>query len=457
MDKIRTTVIVPVYNTEPYITDCLDSLLRQTQKELQVVVVDDGSTDRSMQIVEGYRAHFENMLILRQENQGLGAARNAGVRAAAGQYIYFLDSDDFIETDTLETCYQCAKENSLDLVLFDAATLLEDGVEKGIQIGKYDRRAIIKDFNRKYTGREFLESYMKREPDIVSACLMYTKRSFVEEHHLQFQEGITHEDEEYRFRLMMADPKVMYLPKLFYNRRYRAGSIMTAPIEQKRLCDYIFSVEQMIVAADGRDTLAMSYIARKIWPAFVRYNKLKQKEAEREIREKLYIMLRNYHDRFYCITKDTEHILYEYQLQRILMKKSKSEQDNVAAERARLLHTILAKLPLGEAGRSVGIYGLGSHTEKLLREYRKVVGAIQADMIFIDSNKETGAVTFMGNTVYNVADLSSLPMQEIVISSYLYEVDMAEKLQSLYGDKYKVIRLYEEYPFVLLDFIEESC
>ena len=179
MKKVKTSVIVPVYNTEAYIGKCLESIIQQTQKELEIVVVDDGSTDGSMQIVERYHQLFDNVRIIKQKNLGQGAARNVGVKAATGHYIYFLDSDDFIEPDTLERCYQCANKYDLDVVLFDASILIENELGAGIKIGNYDRRSIIKDTDRRFTGRTFLKNYMERDPDIVSPCMMYLKKSFL--------------------------------------------------------------------------------------------------------------------------------------------------------------------------------------------------------------------------------------------------------------------------------------
>lgn len=455
INEVKTSVIVPVYNTEKYLRECLDSLLRQTHKEMQVIIVNDGSTDKSMQVVNEYVARFENLIIVNQENKGLSAARNAGIKASQGQFIYFLDSDDFIDDDTLESCYQCAQRNNLDLVLFDAVVLSEKGIEQGNLSGKYDRRNIIKNFREKYNGRIFLETYMLHSPDIVSAALMYVRKSFIVKHRLFFFEGIVHEDEEFRFRLMMANPSLMYLPRLFYHRRYRAGSIMVAPIEHKRLEDYIFALEQMIIFADAKDKLAMIYIARKIWSAFVRYENLVKAKDNNviEIKRKLYKVFLNYHSKFYKIIKMKDHIFYDYQAFLMSEISDYEKYDELYQKRKEILYHFFSQLPLNCTKKTVGIYGLGFHTEKFLNEYQTVVGKIKSDIVFIDSSIKTNSVMFSGCQVYHVSDIQSLSMKEVIISSYLHERDMTDKLKSLYGNQYEIYSLYKNYPFSLLTLI----
>ena len=98
---IKTSVIIPMYNTQEYIGECLENIFAQTQKEIEIIAVDDGSTDGSLEILKGYQKRHENLIILCQENKKQGAARNAGVRVARGECIYFLDSDDLIKEDAL--------------------------------------------------------------------------------------------------------------------------------------------------------------------------------------------------------------------------------------------------------------------------------------------------------------------------------------------------------------------
>ena len=107
--KIDISVIVPVYNAEKYLPQCVESLLRQTKKEFELIFVDDGSTDRSVEILEQYREKDDRIKILRQKNQYAGVARNNGMSVAKGEYLCFLDSDDHFKPEMLKTAYDNAK------------------------------------------------------------------------------------------------------------------------------------------------------------------------------------------------------------------------------------------------------------------------------------------------------------------------------------------------------------
>lgn len=116
--SVDVSVVVPVYNTEPYLRECLDSLVNQTLKNVEFIFVDDGSTDRSYEILREYQQRDDRIQILRQQNLYAGVARNNGMKAATGKYIIFLDSDDFFELDMLEKAFNCAEENQTEITYF---------------------------------------------------------------------------------------------------------------------------------------------------------------------------------------------------------------------------------------------------------------------------------------------------------------------------------------------------
>ena len=122
----KVSVIIPIYNTAAYLPQALESICKQTLKELQIICIDDGSTDESPQIIKKRATLDERIQIISQKNQGQGAARNHGLSYATGEYIYFMDSDDVLATDCLETCYKLCETEDLDYVTFDAEVLIED-------------------------------------------------------------------------------------------------------------------------------------------------------------------------------------------------------------------------------------------------------------------------------------------------------------------------------------------
>ena len=113
----KISVIIPVFNVEQYLEQCLDSVLNQTLREIEVICVDDGSTDSSLDILQEYAARDKRLQIIKQKNKGAGAARNAGLAVAKGEYLHFLDSDDFFELNMLEEMYNKAKKDGSDIVV----------------------------------------------------------------------------------------------------------------------------------------------------------------------------------------------------------------------------------------------------------------------------------------------------------------------------------------------------
>lgn len=108
----KVSVIVPVYNVEQYLSDCLESICRQTLKEIEIIVVNDGSTDNSLSIIKSFQQKYSNIKLINKKNGGLSSARNAGIKVATAPYLCFIDSDDFIDLDAIEKCiksnnYKC--------------------------------------------------------------------------------------------------------------------------------------------------------------------------------------------------------------------------------------------------------------------------------------------------------------------------------------------------------------
>ena len=111
----KLSVIIPVYNVENYLRECLDSITSQTVKDIEIICIDDGSTDNSPKILKEYQKKDSRIKIITKENGGQASARNLGIKKAQGEYIAFIDSDDFIESEMLEKLYTKAKDNNLDI------------------------------------------------------------------------------------------------------------------------------------------------------------------------------------------------------------------------------------------------------------------------------------------------------------------------------------------------------
>ena len=123
---MKVSVIVPVYNVENYIAKCLDSLVNQTLKDIEIIVINDGSPDNSEEIIKKAQEKYKNIIYLKKENGGVSSARNYGLKKATGEYIYFLDGDDYLLNDALENFYNKAKSGDFDMVIAPVTYILED-------------------------------------------------------------------------------------------------------------------------------------------------------------------------------------------------------------------------------------------------------------------------------------------------------------------------------------------
>lgn len=225
--SIKVSVIIPIYNVEKYLEECLISALKQTLKNIEIICVNDGTKDNSMKIVEKYSNQDNRIVIINKENGGLSSARNAGIEKAVGEYLYFLDSDDYILEETLETLYNEAKENDLDNIYFDAKAFFDSDEIQQSQAHYIEYYKRKREYNNILDGKQmFIE--MEKERDFrPSACLQLPRRSLVLDNNIKFYKGIVHEDNLFSLQCITLASKVKYIAKEFYLRRVREESIMT--------------------------------------------------------------------------------------------------------------------------------------------------------------------------------------------------------------------------------------
>ena len=246
MNQIKVSIIIPIYNVEEYLEECLLSALKQTLKEIEIICVNDGTPDNSMDIVNKYAKEDSRIVIVEKENGGLSSARNAGMAAAKGEYVYFLDSDDYILEDAMEVLYEQAHDNNLDDIYFDAESFFESEdlkEEMSVYVDYYVRKA---DYSQIVTGLEMLKKMDENNEFRPSACLQMAKREFLLENKIQFYNGIIHEDNLFSLECMLEAKRVKHVPQQFYMRRVRAESIMTATKEFKSSFGYYMCLEGIL-------------------------------------------------------------------------------------------------------------------------------------------------------------------------------------------------------------------
>jgi len=218
------SIIIPVYNVEAYLSECLQSVVNQTFRELEIILVDDGSTDRSLEIMKTFAEKDGRIKVITQPNGGVSVARNTGIHAAKGEYILFVDSDDSIMLNSVETLYNKACETESDLLLGNALWCYP---EDGCQLVVFERN---KELNSQVgvPGEECYIRLMEFEnafPPLV--YLFFIKRDLIIRNNIFFKKGmIIHEDELWCIQAMLSAVRVTMIDFNYYYYRQREGSLI---------------------------------------------------------------------------------------------------------------------------------------------------------------------------------------------------------------------------------------
>ncbi len=252
MASVDVSVIVPVFNAEDFLSECLDGVTAQSGISLEVLCVNDGSTDSSLAILQEYSSRDPRVRVIDRPNGGASAARNAGLREATGRYICFLDSDDYWRGDELAGLVGRADSDDLDVLLFDAEPFREPGVhdDQWGQFATYYSRS--REYSEVVSGPELAATMRRNHDYLPSACLYLVRRALVDDIALQFRPGITHEDNIATFALLLNAGRAAHCLTSFYARRVRAGSISTVDDVAASFRGYFISFLDMSQILSGR-------------------------------------------------------------------------------------------------------------------------------------------------------------------------------------------------------------
>lgn len=252
---LLVTIIVPVYNVKAYLRECIDSVLRQTYKNLEILLIDDGSSDGSAEICEDYMKIDSRIRSIHKENGGQSSARNLGMKYANGNYIYYLDSDDYINDTTIEKLVDTATTYCADLVFFDGISFYDNKeIKKEFRNIEYSR---TKDYGT-MKGSNMANSLMDNDEFFLSVCHMFFKRSLAEQ--LSFFEGIIHEDNLYVIEAFLKSDKATHLHEQLYHRRIRFGSTMTIKFSEKNFHGYFICIRELMKVFDCSKADSEEYI-----------------------------------------------------------------------------------------------------------------------------------------------------------------------------------------------------
>ncbi len=254
---MKFSIIIPVYNVEQYLTKCLDSVVNQTYNdEYEVICVNDGSTDSSLAILEEYAKISPKVVVINSPNGGTASARNLGLNVARGEYIWFIDSDDWIEENSLEFLAEYLNKSNPDVFCFNGKLLYEED-------GREEHDEGVADDN--LTGWGYYNKYalQRRKFHFVCVVLRLYRREFLLNNNLFFEVGILHEDNLWVPQICYYAQTVKIIPNMLYVYHIRQGSKMRT-VTQKQIEDIITVANRLAEFFIPKTDIDKSVVYREI-------------------------------------------------------------------------------------------------------------------------------------------------------------------------------------------------
>lgn len=250
-EQIKVSVIVPVYNVERYLQRCLDSILKQTEKNIEIICIEDCSTDTSFELLKQIGQNDKRIQIIRNKrNCGLAFSRNCGITIADGEFIMFVDSDDYVPDCAVENMYRIAAERELDLVYGDVEIIPEEGIlnaKEQVRIRKGD----YKDTD----GMQMFAQLVKHREMFGAAWGVLYRTSFIKREALQFRKDVLHEDIFFTFKAVLMSKRVGCIHQICYYYVQRADSIMSSGNLEQKLKGLIIAYFDMLTFWNERESM----------------------------------------------------------------------------------------------------------------------------------------------------------------------------------------------------------
>ena len=232
------SVIVPVYNGEKYVEECLKSLINQSMDSLEMIIVNDGSTDKSEEILRYYTQQYNNFIYLEQKNKGLSEARNSGLQYAHGEYIVFVDCDDILPQHALTYLYTTAKETHADIVVGNVMMF-----DNSNNMGYYVRKN--KDSAFTTTGKMFLMQAIANQCFVPMVYNYMYHNMYIKRNNFRFESGILHEDELWTPIVLAMAKHVSYTNEITYLYRQHDSSIMSSSKKEMRIASIAHIIHKL--------------------------------------------------------------------------------------------------------------------------------------------------------------------------------------------------------------------
>lgn len=322
INNILVSIVIPVYNVEKYLRQCIESVVNQTYQNIEIILVDDGSKDSSPNICDEYAKNDKRVTVIHQKNGGLSNARNSGTKVAKGEYIYFLDSDDYIELDMIEYLIGEIKICKADLLFFDSIVFK-------------DKNAVTdfsNNYTRKYiypmdTGINTITKLVENKEFKTPVQFLFIRKAILIENNLEFYDGILHEDGLFTVQLYLKCERVKYIPYQLYHRRIRDNSIMAQKMTWKNFHGYYIGCKELITLYNNLEKQSIEYkflssfLAKKVLSVLEIYYKLNKKDRKKEKSEYKDLILQAEKSDFFSSDKLERVIKHSLKLKVIVLIK----------------------------------------------------------------------------------------------------------------------------------------
>lgn len=444
-EKKTLGAIVPIYNVEKYLTDCIESLVNQTEPFDEILLIDDGSKDGCLDICKRYQTYYANIKVYSYDNLGVSYTRNFGIERCECDYILFLDSDDILKNNIVEIIKEKISEEDYDMVLYDAEIKCENGFVRNYN--SYDRSKYFS--MNQMTGQEFL---VRSFPDCYSTVIYLAvyKKEYLYEKKIQFQAEVSYsEDAIFIVESLLKADKIYYIPLKLYIRRIRENSIMTSELNIKKVRDSIIVADKMagIICSYLHDS--KNYIDKYVSLVLFHYNAALQLQVLAD-NKMFHISINDkkcYLQSLVCFLNETliiwkkgDNISNIYMAFNLLKSYEKlyssdfvSKNESVdkillrlQQEKEQHLIRKLNKLPLKKKNTTIALYGAGKATETILTLYEENIGLIECNLIIIETNKRN-LLNYIEFPVYSVDEIPNF-VELIIITSYKYRKEMISEL-----------------------------
>ncbi len=241
---VKVSVILPIYNVAPYLEETFESIIHQSLKEIDIIAVNDGSTDNSEEIIRKYQQLDSRIISFSQENKGQSAARNLALEHATGKYIYMMDSDDILtDLEALQTCYDYAEKNKADFIFFDGESFSEDGVQR---TSWNTKRTHLVEEGKQFGGEYLLNLMLDTRTHNCVVWLLFIRKVYLDRISLQFYEGIIHEDELFTTILTLNSNNIYCLKRNLIGHRIRTASTMGITYSKRNMNCYLTVADELL-------------------------------------------------------------------------------------------------------------------------------------------------------------------------------------------------------------------